>query len=273
MIEALPSGSIQLDRLTGIGGYPLGYITEIYGPAQCAKTSMGLSFIRENQEVRIATLVDAEYKFDMTYAESMGINSQSLVVFQSSRMNDIVDFVSAMLAEHVGIIVLDSIASVDATRGELWHLLSRLSDHIPSSTCVVWLNQVRTNIAYGEKVSYGGKSVRFYPALRVKLENPVAISSGREKIGIKVQCSIPKNVFAENNQTSLGLEIFYGKGTWEAVEIVDLALEHNLLDRRGSWYFYRDCCLGEGRFAAAERIEALSIYPSLIQTLRKGARL
>ena len=273
MIKTLPSGSIQLDRLTGIGGYPLGYITEIYGPAQCAKSSMGLSFIRKNQKAHIATLVDAEYKFDMAYAESMGLNPQSLVVFQSSRMKDIIDFVAAMLIEHVGIVVLDSIASVDATREELWRLLSRLSDQIPSSTCVVWLNQVRTNIAYGEKVSYGGKSARFYPALRVKLENPVAISSGREKIGIRVRGSIPKNVFSENGQTSLDLEIFYGKGTWEALEIVDLGLSHDLLERRGSWYFYRDCCLGEGRFAAARRIETLSVYPSLVQTLRKGVTL
>jgi len=270
MISTLPSGSVKLDRLTGIGGYPLGYVTEIYGPAQSAKSSLALSFVRKNQEDHIAALVDAEYKFDPTYADDMGVDPHSLIVFQCSKMGPVVDFIAAMFKEGVSIVILDSIASVNATTRELWLLLSQLSDGIPSGTSVIWLNQVRTRISYGENVSYGGKAVRFYPALRVKLENPRAISVGRKKIGLNVACSIPKNVFSENQQPSQNLEIFYEKGTWEALEVIDLGVDKDLLECRGGWYYYRDRCLGHGRYLAAERIQTLSIYESLIQTLRKG---
>jgi len=269
MFNTLPSGSIKLDIFTGIGGYPMGHITEIYGPAQSAKTSMALSFIRKNQIGRVAAVIDAEHKLNITYVKAMGLDLRNIIIFQGSKMNDITEFINTMFMQSVDMVILDSIASVNTTRSELWHLFSQLSDQIPSNTSVIWLNQIRTKITSNKNVSYGGKSVKFYPAIRIMLDSPVAISMGRKKIGTTVMCSVSKNAFLKNIQESQPVDIFYEKGTWEALEIIDLALSCQLIECRGTWYYYRDRCLGNGRYTAAKTIETLPVYPSIIKTIRK----
>lgn len=266
-ISTIPTGSISLDLATGVRGYPRGRIVEIYGPESSGKTTLALHAIAEAQKMNgKAAFIDAEHALDPVYAANLGVNVDELLVSQPDTGEQALE-ICEMLARSgaIDIIVIDSVAALvpkaeiqgdmgDSHVGLQARLMSQALRKIAgavnkSNTCVIFINQLREKIgiAYGNpETTTGGRALKFYATIRLEVRRGEAIKKGDETLGNRTKVKIVKNKVAPPFRKA-EFDIMYGEGISISGDILDVAVENDIIDKAGSWYSYHGERIGQGR--------------------------
>ena len=288
-VDAIPTGSLLLDRAIGIGGDPRGRIIEIYGPESSGKTTLALHAVAEVQKSGgKAAFIDAENAIDPVYAKSLGVNIDELILSQPDSGEQALEISELLInSGAIDIIVVDSVAALvpqqeldgvigDNTIGLRARLMSRalgrLSRAINRSRCtVIFINQIRQKIGvvYGNpETTTGGLALKFYASLRIEIRKGEAIKQGTEIIGNKTNIKIVKNKVAPPFK-SCQVEIRYGEGISRLSEIIDLAVDYGLLEKSGTWFSYQGEKLGQGK----ENVRGfLNEHPEIVDELEMRIR-
>lgn len=268
-VETVSSGSILVDQILGVGGYPRGRITEIYGPESSGKTTLGLHAIVEVQKCKgLAAFLDIEHALDAMYAKNLGIDLKNLLVSQPENGEQALDILETLLkAQLFDIIVLDSVAALtpkaelegdmsDQGIGLQARLMSKALRKInglisQSKTIVIFINQLRERVGviFGNpETTPGGRALRFYSTIRLEVRRGETIVQNGVVIANRTKIKVVKNKVAPPFR-SAAITINYNRGIDAASEIFDLALAHRLLVKNGVWYSQENERLGQGRQA------------------------
>ncbi|MGL5204921.1 MAG: recombinase RecA [Metamycoplasmataceae bacterium] len=265
--EVFSSGSIAIDHIIGVGGYPKGRVIEIYGPESSGKTTIALHAIAEIQKLGgTAAFIDAEHSIDPKYATNLGINIDNLILSQpdsGEQALEIVDILSK--SGHIDLIVVDSVAALvpeaelhgemkDQTIGAQARLMSKALRKITGSlsknkTTIIFINQIREKIGilFGSpEITPGGRALKFYSTLRMEVRRVSSIGAGNDISGNLVKIKIVKNKLSPPFKSAM-TEIIFSKGISKHSEIVDLAETYNIIEKKGAWYSYEGNNLAQGK--------------------------
>ncbi|MCM1269581.1 MAG: recombinase RecA [Ruminococcus flavefaciens] len=266
-VDAIPTGSMTLDMALGIGGVPRGRIVEIYGPESSGKTTVALSIIAQAQKMDgEVAFIDVEHALDPVYAQALGVNIENLLVSQPDSGEQALEIAEALIRSGaIDVIVLDSIAAMttraeidgemgDLHVGQLARLMSqamrKLTAAISKSNCVaIFINQIREKIGvmYGNpETTPGGRALKFYSSVRIEVRKGEVIKSGNEIIGASTKCKVVKNKVAPPFK-ECQFDMMYGQGISRTGEVLDLAVDLEIVKKGGSWFSYKDQKLGQGR--------------------------
>ena len=275
-IDVVSTGSIGLDVALGVGGLPRGRVIEIYGPESSGKTTLTLQVIAEAQKLGgTAAFVDAEHALDPAYAEKLGVNVDELLVSQPDTGEQALEITDMLVrSSAVDIVVIDSVAALtpkaeiegemgDSHMGLQARLMSqalrKLTANIQrSNTMVIFINQIRMKIGvmFGSpETTTGGNALKFYSSVRLDIRRIGAIKKGDEVIGNQTRVKVVKNKVSPPFKQA-EFEILYGQGISRYGEIIDLGVQHGLIDKAGSWYSYGDDRIGQGKENVREFLKA-----------------
>ncbi|MBR5682033.1 MAG: recombinase RecA [Ruminococcus sp.] len=274
-VDAIPTGSMTLDMALGIGGVPRGRIVEIYGPESSGKTTVALSIVAQAQKAGgEAAFIDVEHALDPVYAQALGVNIENLLVSQPDSGEQALEIAEALIRSGaIDVIVLDSIAAMttraeidgemgDLHVGQLARLMSqamrKLTAAISKSNCVaIFINQIREKIGvmYGNpETTPGGRALKFYASVRIDVRKGEVIKSGTDIIGATTKCKIVKNKVAPPFK-ECQFDLMYGSGISRTGEVLDLAVDLDIIKKGGSWFSYKDQKLGQGRDNVKELLQ------------------
>ncbi|WP_294410066.1 recombinase RecA [uncultured Ruminococcus sp.] len=274
-VDAIPTGSMTLDMALGIGGVPRGRIVEIYGPESSGKTTVALSIVAQAQKAGgEAAFIDVEHALDPVYAQALGVNINDLLVSQPDSGEQALEIAEALIRSGaIDVIVLDSIAAMttraeidgemgDLHVGQLARLMSqamrKLTAAISKSNCVaIFINQIREKIGvmYGNpETTPGGRALKFYSSVRIEVRKGEVLKSGTDVIGACTRCKIVKNKVAPPFK-ECEFDLMYGSGISRTGEVLDLAVDLDIIKKGGSWFSYKDQKLGQGRDNVKELLQ------------------
>ena len=284
-IESISSGSLSLDIALGVGGYPKGRVIEIYGPESSGKTTLTLHAIAECQKKGgIAAFIDAEHAFDRFYAEKLGVDIENLIISQPDHGEQALEIADNLIRSGaIDMVIIDSVAALtpkseiegemgDSKMGLHARLMSqalrKLTASISKTNCAVFfINQLREKIGimFGNpETTTGGNALKFYASIRLDIRRSTQIkSSDGVVMGNKTRVKIVKNKVAPPFKLA-EFDIMYGEGISKVGEIIDLAVEAEIINKSGSWFSYEGTKLGQGRDAVKT---LLKDNPDLMETL------
>ena len=288
-IETVSTGSLNLDIALGIGGLPKGRVVEIYGPESSGKTTLTLHVIAEMQKTGgTAAFVDAEHALDPQYAEKLGVNIDELLVSQPDNGEQALEITDMLVrSSAVDIVVIDSVAALtpkaeiegdmgDSHMGLQARLMSqalrKLTANIKrSNTLVIFINQIRMKIGvmFGSpETTTGGNALKFYSSVRLDIRRIGAIKKGDEIVGNETKVKVVKNKVAPPFKLA-HFEILYGEGISHEGELIDLGVEHKLIEKAGAWYSYNGDKIGQGK----EKVRVfLKENPDIANTIEQTLR-
>lgn len=266
-IKVISSGSLKVNNALGIGGYPIGRIIEVYGPESSGKTTLALHAVAEVQKSGgIAAYIDVENAIDPVYAAALGVQIDELILSQPDSGEQALEITEMLIKSGaVDLVVVDSVAALvpqaeldgemsDNQMGLQARLMSKamrkLAGVMNRSECTaIFINQIREKIGvmYGNpETTPGGRALKFYSSVRIEIRKGEAIKEGSELIGNKTNIKVVKNKVAPPFKTAQ-IEIMYGKGIDMLGEILDFAVEKDIVHKSGAWYSYKENKIGQGR--------------------------
>ncbi len=269
-VQAVPTistGSISIDSALGIGGFPRGRISEIFGPESSGKTTVALQVAAEAQKLGgMAAYIDVEHALDPVYARKLGVDVDNLLVSQPDYGEQALEITNALITSgSIDVLVVDSVAALvpkaeldgemgDSFMGVHARLMSQAMRKLTgivskSNTCLIFINQIREKIGvmFGNpETTTGGRALKFYASVRADIRRIAAIKEGEAVIGNRTKIKIVKNKMAPPFREA-EFDIIYGEGVSKEGDLIDLGVQHNLIEKSGAWYSYKGERIGQGR--------------------------
>ena len=288
-VEVIPTGSIGLDIALGVGGYPKGRIIEIYGPESSGKTTLAIHAIAEAQKAGgIAAIIDAEHAFDRFYAEALGVDIENLLISQPDNGEQALEIADQLISSAaVDLVVIDSVAAltpkaeIEGTMGDnkvglqarlMSQALRKLTSTISkTNTTCIFINQLREKIgiSFGNpETTTGGNALKFYASVRIDIRKAAAIKDGDTQLGNLTRVKVVKNKVAPPFR-KCEFDIMYGQGISKVGEILDFAIEYDIIQKSGSWLSYDGAKIAQGR---DKGIAILKDNPELAEEIEAKVR-
>ena len=266
-VSTIPSGSLALDVALGVGGYPRGRIIEVYGPESSGKTTVALHAIAEVQKNGgTAAVIDAEHALDPQYAQKLGVNIDELLLSQPDTGEQGLEIADALVSSGaVDIVVVDSVAAlvpraeIDGEMGDshvglqarlMSQALRKLSGSInKTKTIAIFINQIREKVGvmFGNpEITPGGRALKFYATIRLEVRRAEQLKQGTDIVGNRTKIKVVKNKVAPPFKIA-EVDVMYGQGISQEGELLDMAVEKDIVDKSGAWYSYKEDRIGQGR--------------------------
>src|SRR5712672_2624148 len=293
-VPAISSGSISIDFALGIGGFPRGRITEIFGPESSGKTTIALQVVAEAQKIGgMAAYIDVEHALDPAYARKLGVDVDNLLVSQPDYGEQALEITNALITSgSIDVLVVDSVAALvpkaeldgemgDSFMGVQARLMSQAMRKLTgivskSNTCLIFINQIREKIGvmFGNpETTTGGRALKFYSSIRADIRRIAAIKDGEVVIGNRTKVKVVKNKMAPPFREA-EFDIIYGEGISKEGDLIDLGAAQNLVEKSGAWYSYKGERIGQGRENARQFLkDNPEVRKKLDMELRKALGL
>jgi recombination protein RecA len=293
-VPAISTGSISIDYALGIGGFPRGRISEIFGPESSGKTTVALQVVAEAQKAGgMAAYIDVEHALDPVYAKKLGVDVDNLLVSQPDYGEQALEITNALITSgSIDVLVVDSVAALvpkaeldgemgDSFMGVQARLMSQAMRKLTgivskSNTCLIFINQIREKIGvmFGNpETTTGGRALKFYSSVRADIRRIAAIKDGETVTGSRTKIKIVKNKMAPPFREA-EFDIIYGEGISKEGDLIDLGVAQNLVEKSGAWYSYKGERIGQGRENARQFLkDNPDVFKKLDSELRKALGL
>ena len=292
-IAVIPTGSISFDAALGVGGFPRGRVVEVFGPESSGKTTITLQVIAEAQKMGgMAAFVDAEHALDPGYAKKLGVDVDNLLVSQPDYGEQALEITEALVRSNaIDVLVVDSVAALvpkaelDGEMGDshmglqarlMSQALRKLTGTVSKSrTCLIFINQIREKIGvmFGNpETTTGGRALKFYSSVRVDIRRIAAIKDGDVVTGSRTKVKVVKNKVAAPFREA-EFDILYGEGISREGDLIDIAVNNNILEKSGSWFSYKGERIGQGRENARQFMkdnQDVDIRRKLLPAIKTG---